>query len=312
MRPDVQNTFKGLGVALITPFKRDGQIDFTRLSELVDRVIDNGVDYLLALGTTSEYPTLAPDEKDDVLRCILETNSKRLPVMVGLGGPNTQFMIRKLDHLAQFDVDAILTVTPYYNKPSQAGLVAHYKTFAAATDMPVFLYNVPGRTSCNLEAATTLRIAEECPNVVGIKEASGMMKQILQLIAKRPEGFLVISGDDLLTLPLMAAGADGLISVMANAFPKKVADMVHHIMRQELDDARAIHQQLVPLTIDCFKEGSPAGVKAIMSAMSLIDNALRLPLVPVSDKLQEEIVGLLRFLSQISQIFADLRRNNLR
>ena len=178
--------------------------------------------------------------------------------------------------------------------------------------MPVFLYNVPGRTSCNLEAATTLRIAEECPNVVGIKEASGMMKQILQLIAKRPEGFLVISGDDLLTLPLMAAGADGLISVMANAFPKKVADMVHHIMRQELDDARAIHQQLVPLTIDCFKEGSPAGVKAIMSAMSLIDNALRLPLVPVSDKLQEEIVGLLRFFSQISQIFTDLHRNNLR
>jgi len=292
MRQRTCNIFKGLGIALITPFTPDGQIDFPRLSALVDRAIDNGVDYLLALGTTSEYPTLAPPEKDDVLRCILETNAKRLPVMVGLGGPNTQFMIRKLEHLSAFDVDAILTVTPYYNKPSQAGLIAHYKVFAAATDMPVFLYNVPGRTSCNLEAATTLRIAEECPNVVGIKEASGMMKQILQLLAKRPENFLVISGDDLLTLPLMAAGADGLISVMANAFPKKVADMVHDIMRQELDKARAIHQQLVPLTIDCFKEGSPAGVKAIMSAMSLIDNALRLPLVPVSDKLQEEIAGL--------------------
>lgn len=289
MRHDPHSAFKGLGVALITPFTPDGQIDFTRLAELVNRVIDNGVDYLLALGTTSEYPTLAPPEKDDVLRCILETNARRLPVMVGLGGPNTQFMIRKLEHLAAFDVDAILTVTPYYNKPSQAGLVAHYKTFAAATDMPVFLYNVPGRTSCNLEATTTLRIAEECPNVVGIKEASGMMKQILQLLAKRPEGFMVISGDDLLTLPLMAAGADGLISVMANAFPAKVADMVHHIMRQELVEARAIHQQLVPLTVDCFKEGSPAGVKAIMSAMGLIDNVLRLPLVPVSDKLQEEI-----------------------
>ncbi len=256
-------------------------------------MIENGVDYLLALGTTSEYPTIAPAEKDDVLRCILETNAKRLPVMVGLGGPNTQFMIRKLEHLALFDVDAILTVTPYYNKPSQAGLIAHYKTFAAATDMPVFLYNVPGRTSCNLELETTLRIAEECPNVVGIKEASGKMKQILQLIAKRPQGFMVISGDDLLTLPLMAAGADGLISVMANAFPKKVADMVHHIMRQELVEARKIHQQLVPLTVDCFKEGSPAGVKAIMSAMGLIDNALRLPLVPVSEKLQEEISRLL-------------------
>lgn len=293
MRHDPHTAFKGLGTALITPFTPDGQIDFPRLSQLVNRMIDNGVDYLLALGTTSEYPTLAPDEKDAVLRCILETNAGRLPVMVGLGGPNTQFMIRKLEHLAAFEVDAILTVTPYYNKPSQAGLVAHYKAFAAATDMPVFLYNVPGRTSCNLECETTLRIAEECPNVVGIKEASGKMKQILQLIAKRREGFMVISGDDLLTLPLMASGADGLISVMSNAFPAKVSAMVHHIMAGRMDEARAIHQQLVPLTIDCFKEGSPAGVKAIMFAMGLIDNALRLPLVPVSDKLQEEIALLL-------------------
>ncbi|MBO7629077.1 MAG: 4-hydroxy-tetrahydrodipicolinate synthase [Bacteroidales bacterium] len=289
MKKDIQQKFRGLGVALITPFKTDGQIDFPRLSELVNRVVEEGVDYLLALGTTSEYPTLAPPEKDDVLSCILEANAKRLPVMVGLGGPNTQFMIRKLEHLAQFDVDAILTVTPYYNKPSQAGLVAHYKAFTAATDMPVFLYNVPGRTSCNLEVATTLQIAEECPNVVGIKEASGYMKQILQLICKRPDNFLVISGDDLLTLPLMAAGADGLISVMANAYPGKVAQMVHHVMDQQLDDARRIHQQLVPLTIDCFKEGSPAGVKAIMAAQHVVENVLRLPLVPVSEKLQKEI-----------------------
>ena len=289
MRKDIQQKFRGLGVALITPFKADGQIDFPRLSALVNRVVEEGVDYLLALGTTSEYPTLAPPEKDDVLTCILEANAKRLPVMVGLGGPNTQFMIRKLEHLAKFDVDAILTVTPYYNKPSQAGLVAHYKAFTAATDMPVFLYNVPGRTSCNLELATTLQIAEECPNVVGIKEASGYMKQILQLLCKRPENFLVISGDDLLTLPLMAAGADGLISVVANAYPGKVAQMVHHVMDQQLDDARRIHQQLVPLTIDCFKEGSPSGVKAIMAAQNKVENVLRLPLVPVSEKLQKEI-----------------------
>lgn len=293
MRHDTLQSFKGLGVALITPFTTDGKIDFPRLESLVNNVVDNGVDYLLALGTTSEYPTLAPDEKDDVLRCILNANAGRLPVMVGLGGPNTQFMIRKLERLAPFDVDAILTVTPYYNKPSQAGLVAHYKAFTTATDMPVFLYNVPGRTSCNLEWPTTLRIAEECPNVVGVKEASGMMKQILQLIANRPEGFLVISGDDLLTLPLMAAGADGLISVMANAFPAKVANMVHHVMNQQLEEARRIHNQLVPLTINCFKEGSPAGVKAIMAAQGLIENILRLPLVPVSEKLQEEIGRLL-------------------
>lgn len=293
MRHDTLQSFKGLGVALITPFTTDGKIDFPQLESLVNNVVDNGVDYLLALGTTSEYPTLAPDEKDDVLRCILNANAGRLPVMVGLGGPNTQFMIRKLERLAPFDVDAILTVTPYYNKPSQAGLVAHYKAFTAATDMPVFLYNVPGRTSCNLEWPTTLRIAEECPNVVGVKEASGMMKQILQLIANRPEGFLVISGDDLLTLPLMAAGADGLISVMANAFPAKVANMVHHVMNQQLEEARHIHNQLVPLTINCFKEGSPAGVKAIMAAQGLIENILRLPLVPVSENLQEEIGRLL-------------------
>ena len=289
MRKNTYTQFKGLGVALITPFHPDGSIDFPRLEQLVNRVIDNGVDYLLALGTTSEYPTIAPEEKDDVLRCILDTNAKRLPVMVGLGGPNTQYMIRKLEHLAEFDVDAILTVTPYYNKPSQAGLVAHYKAFTSATDMPVFLYNVPGRTSCNLEWPTTLQIVEECPNVVGIKEASGMMKQILQLLCRRPENFLVISGDDLLTLPLIAAGANGLISVMANAYPRKVADMVHDTMNGNLEKARKIHQQLVPLTIDCFKEGSPAGVKAIMSAQGRIDNALRLPLVPVSEKLQEEI-----------------------
>ncbi len=289
MRNSIQQMFRGLGVALITPFKNDGQIDFPSLSALVNRVVEEGVDYLLALGTTSEYPTLSPAEKDDVLNCILESNAKRLPVMVGLGGPNTQFMIRKLEHLAQFEVDAILTVTPYYNKPSQAGLVAHYKAFTSATDKPVFLYNVPGRTSCNLEVTTTLQIAAECPNVVGIKEASGFMKQILQLICKRPDNFLVISGDDLLTLPLMAAGADGLISVMANAYPGKVAQMVHHVMDQQLEDARIIHQQLVPLTIDCFKEGSPAGVKAIMAAKNMIENELRLPLVPVSEKLQKEI-----------------------
>ncbi len=289
MRKSVQQMFKGLGVALITPFKTDGQIDFPSLTALVNRVVEEGVDYLLALGTTSEYPTLSPAEKDDVLACILEANAHRLPVMVGLGGPNTQFMIRKLEHLAPFEVDAILTVTPYYNKPSQAGLVAHYKAFTSATDLPVFLYNVPGRTSCNLEVATTLQIAKECPNVVGIKEASGYMKQILQLICNRPDNFLVISGDDLLTLPLMAAGADGLISVMANAFPGKVAQMVHHVIDQQLTDARLIHQQLVPLTIDCFKEGSPAGVKAIMAAQHVVENALRLPLVPVSEKLQKEI-----------------------
>ena len=308
----VHNIFKGLGIALITPFLEDGSVDYKSLIRLVQYQLDNGADFFCILATTGETPTLTQDEKQKIKNLIVDLVGGRVPILMGCGGNNTAAVINELQTGDFRGIDGILSVCPYYNKPSQEGLYQHFKAIAAATKLPVVLYNVPGRTSCNLEAATTLRIAEECPNVVGIKEASGMMKQILQLLAKRPDGFLVISGDDLLTLPLMAAGADGLISVMANAFPKKVADMVHHIMRQELDEARAIHQQLVPLTIDCFKEGSPAGVKAIMSAMDLIDNALRLPLVPVSDKLQEEIVGLLRFLEQISLIFADLRENNLR
>ncbi len=286
--------FKGLGVALITPFKDDQSVDFDRLAQIVDDMANNGVDYLLALGTTSEYMTLTPPEKDDVLRCILDANAKRLPVMVGLGGPNTAFMIRKLEHLSNFDCDAILTVTPYYNKPSQAGLVAHYKTFAQATDMPIFLYNVPGRTSCNLEVATTLRIVSECSNIVGIKEASGNMRQILQLIAHKPEGFAVLSGDDLLAMPLIAAGADGLVSVMANAFPKEVAELVHTTSTGNLVRARQLNNLLSDLTVACFKEGSPSGIKAIMSEDGKINQVLRLPLVPVSENLQNTISNLIR------------------
>lgn len=284
--------FKGLGVALITPFKDDESVDFDSLSRLVDEMAAGDVDYLLALGTTSEYMTLTPSEKDDVLRCILEANNRRLPVMVGLGGPNTSFMVRKLEHLSNFDVDAILTVTPYYNKPSQAGLVAHYRKFSQATDMPIFLYNVPGRTSCNLEVATTLRIVSENSNIVGIKEASGNMRQILQLIAHKPENFMVLSGDDLLALPLIAAGADGLVSVMANAFPREVAQIVHSASQGDLAVSQKIHNMLCDLTVACFKEGSPSGIKAIMSACGSVRQVLRLPLVPVSDDLQKTIANL--------------------
>lgn len=285
--------FKGLGVALITPFKDNESVDFDCLSKIVNEMVDKGVDYILALGTTSEYMTLTPDEKDDVLRCILDANAGRLPIMVGLGGPNTAFMIRKLEHLSNFNVDAILTVTPYYNKPSQAGLVAHYEKFAAATEMPIFLYNVPGRTSCNLEPQTTLRIVEETGNIVGIKEASGNMRQILQLLAHKPKDFLVLSGDDLLAMPLIAAGADGLVSVMANAFPQEVAELVHTTANGQLQRARQISNTLHDLTVACFKEGSPAGIKAIMSDKRMIHHVLRLPLVQVSEPLQQHISKLL-------------------
>lgn len=288
------NRFKGLGVALVTPFKASGEVDYPRLEALVENMVCNRVDYLLALGTTSEYPTLSPPERDDVLRCITEINAGRLPVLYGLGGPNTQMMIQQLSRVERLSVDAVLSVTPYYNKPNQAGLFAHYKALADHCPLPMFLYNVPGRTATNLQADTVLRVVEQCPNVVGIKEASGSMKQILFLLNHKPENFLVISGDDMLTLPLMAAGMDGLISVMANAFPAEVSNMVHLAAADQFIKARLYHDKLFDICQACFKEGNPSGVKAILAEMGKIENVLRLPLVPVSDALRDRIHQLLQ------------------
>jgi 4-hydroxy-tetrahydrodipicolinate synthase len=290
---DSISRFKGLGVALITPFRPSGEVDYPRLEALVDRMVCNRVDYLLALGTTSEYPTLNPQERDDVLRCITETNGGRLPVMYGLGGPNTQMMIHQLSRVERLAVDAVLSVTPYYNKPSQAGLLAHYKALAEHCPLPMFLYNVPGRTATNIQADTVLRVVEACPNVVGIKEASGSMKQILYLLNHKPDNFLVISGDDMLTLPLMAAGMDGLISVMANAFPAEVSNMVHLAAADQFIKARLYHDKLFDLAQACFKEGNPCGIKAVLYEQGKIDNVLRLPLVSVSEELQQKIHDLL-------------------
>ncbi|MBO7445658.1 MAG: 4-hydroxy-tetrahydrodipicolinate synthase [Bacteroidales bacterium] len=281
--------FKGLGVAVVTPFLPDGSVDFKALESLVEHLIEQHVDYLVALGTTSEYPTIAPPEKEEVLRCISSTNAGRLPLLVGVGGPNTNAVLRRMDSVVAFNPDAILSVTPYYNNPSQAGLLAHYQVIAEHSPLPIFLYNVPGRTSCNLKAETTLRIAESCPNVWGVKEASGNMHQILYLLNHKPEDFLVISGDDLLTLPLMAAGMDGLISVVANAYPAEVANMVHLALADQYIKARIYHDKLFEITRACFKEGNPCGVKAFLAAQGRIHNVLRLPLVPVSEELQKQI-----------------------
>jgi len=281
--------FKGLGVAIVTPFKPDESIDFKALESLVENMIENHVDYLVALGTTSEYPTIPPDEKAEVLRCISEVNAGRLPLIIGVGGPNTKAVLHRMETVEAYDPDAILSVTPYYNNPSQAGLLAHYKVIAEHSSRPIFLYNVPGRTSCNLKAETTLRIAESCPNVCGIKEASGNMHQILYLLNHKPEDFLVISGDDLLTLPLMAAGMDGLISVVANAYPLEVANMVHLALGDQFIKARIYHDRLFEITKACFAEGNPCGIKAFLAAQGRIHNVLRLPLVPVSEALQKRI-----------------------
>lgn len=286
--------FKGLGVAIITPFLPSGKIDFPSLENLVADLIRGRVDYLVALGTTSEAPTLTAQEKIDVVNCVANVNQGKLPIVMGLGGPDTLGVAREMEAVDKLPVDAVLSVTPYYNKPSQEGLFQHYRFLSAHTPRPIILYNVPGRTSCNADAATTLRIAENCPNVIGIKEASGKMKQILYLLNHKPENFLIISGDDLLTLPLMTVGMDGLISVIANAYPAEMANMVHLAMNDQYIKARLYHDKLFDLMQACFEEGNPAGIKAVMTAQNKIQNVLRLPNVPVSQKLSDKITELVQ------------------
>ncbi len=285
---------RGLGVALVTPFRPDGKIDFPALETLVENLIRNRVDYLVTLGTTSEYPTFAEEEKVQVVRCIAEVNNGRLPIVMGIGGPNTAGVADKMELADKLPIDAILSVTPYYNKPNQEGLYAHYKFLSERAPRPIILYNVPGRTSCNLEAQTTIRIAQDCPNVIGIKEASGRMQQIMYLIHHKPADFLIISGDDMITLPLMAVGMDGLISVMANAFPAEMSNMVHLAMKDQFIKARLFHDKLFDLAKACMQEGNPSGIKAIMHAQGKIENVLRLPNVPVSTALDEHIRELLQ------------------
>lgn len=281
--------FRGLGVAVVTPFTAEGKVDFQSLENLVENLIRNKVDYLLALGTTSEYPTMSEAERQDVVRCITSVNAGRVPVLMGLGGPDTQSILDRIKDADKLPIDAVLSVTPYYNKPSQLGLIEHYKAVAKSSPLPIILYNVPGRTSCNMLAETTIRIAESHPNVIGIKEASGNVKQILYLLNHKPKDFLVISGDDLITLPLMAAGMDGLISVLANAYPAETANMVHLAMQDQFIKARLYHDKLFDISQACFQEGNPCGIKAILAAQGKIKNVLRLPLVPVSDTLSNEI-----------------------
>lgn len=281
--------FRGLGVAVVTPFTMDGKVDFQSLENLVENLIQNKVDYLLALGTTSEYPTMSKTERQDVVRCITSVNAGRVPVLMGLGGPNTQSILDRIKDADKLPIDAILSVTPYYNKPSQLGLIEHYKAVAKSSPLPIILYNVPSRTSCNMQAETTIRIAESHHNIIGIKEASGNVKQILYLLNHKPKDFLVISGDDLITLPLLAAGMDGLISVLANAYPAETSNMVHLAMQDQFIKARLYHDKLFDISQACFQEGNPCGIKAILAAQGKIKNVLRLPLVPVSDHLSNEI-----------------------
>ncbi len=284
-----QINLKGMGVALITPFKDDESIDFDALSKLIEYQIQNGIDYLVVLGTTAETPTLTEQEKNEVLSFVIERVKERVPIVLGLGGNNTRGIVERLKTESFQGVDAILSVVPYYNKPSQEGIYQHYKAIASATKLPVILYNVPGRTGVNMTADTTLRLAREFDNIVAIKEASGNITQMDDIIKNKPKDFMVISGDDGITFPLITLGAVGVISVIGNAFPREFSRMVRLALEGDYANALLIHHKFTELFELLFVDGNPAGVKSILSSMGYIRNRLRLPLVPTRITTYEKI-----------------------
>ena len=278
-----------MGVALITPFKSDESIDYDALARLVEHLIKNGTDYLVVCGTTAETPTLTEQEKVDIKNFVLQTAAGRLPIVLGVGGNNTKAIVEQL-HSSDFKgIDAILSVTPYYNKPSQEGIYQHFAAIARASKLPVVLYNVPGRTGVNMSAETTLRLAKEFSNICAVKEASGNFPQIDEIIKNKPKDFMVISGDDGITFPLITLGAVGVISVIGNAFPREFSRMVRLALQGDYDNARQIHQHFNELIQLLFVEGNPAGVKSMLAVMGLIENKLRLPLVPNTITTYEKI-----------------------
>ena len=286
-----------MGVALITPFNEDGTIDFPALARLIEYQIQNGIDYLVALGTTAETPTLTEDEKARVRAFIIEKVNGRVPIVLGLGGNNTNAIVENLKTQNFDGIDAILSVVPYYNKPSQEGIYQHYKAIASATKLPVILYNVPGRTGVNMTAETTLRLARDFDNIVAIKEASGNITQMDDIIKNKPSDFMVISGDDGITFPLITLGAVGVISVIGNAFPREFSRMVRLALNGDYASALTIHHRFTELFSLLFVDGKPAGVKCLLHAMGYIQNQLRLPLVPTRITTYEKIRDVLQKLN---------------
>ena len=282
---------EGMGVALVTPFRKDKGVDFEALDRLLDFHLENGTDYIVALGTTAETPTLSESEKSEIVSAVVRKIGGRMPIVMGVGGNNTAGVVQQLKTLNFDGVDAILSVTPYYNKPTQEGLFQHYRAISEASPRPVILYNVPGRTGVNLTAETTLRIARECKNVVAIKEASGNLDQIRAIITGAPEGFKVISGDDATTIDIVESGGIGVISVFGNAYPKQMSDLVHDALKGKIDEARKrMKTHFDELFRLMFVDGNPAGVKCVLHEMGLIENELRLPLVPVTENTRKLIV----------------------
>ena len=284
-----QNIFRGLGVALITPFTESGEVDYNALGNLVEYQISNGADFLCILATTSESPCLSKQEKLDIQHFIVNLVDRRVPIVIGCGGNNTYAIAEELRNGDFNGIDGILSVCPYYNKPTQEGLYQHFKTLACATELPVILYNVPGRTGINMTAETTLRLANDCENIVAIKEASGNLEQIDDILKNKPEGFAVLSGDDSLTFPMLAGGAEGVISVIGNALPKEFSEMISLEQEGKYEEAVKIHHSLTELYKLLFVDGNPAGVKAVLAEMGYIKNVLRLPLVPAMETTIQKI-----------------------
>ena len=284
------NIFKGTGIALITPFKEDFSVDFMALEGIVKHVIEGGADFLVALGTTSEAPTLNAEEKKQVVNTILKANGKRLPILLGMGGNNTQNVIDQIKAQDFTGIDGILSVVPYYNKPNQRGMKAHFTAIADVSPVPVILYNVPGRVGVNLQAATCVELAKH-PNIVAVKEASGNLMQIMEILRDKPADFDVLSGDDGITQPMMALGAQGVISVAANAYIKPFAKMMKAMKEGRAEEALKLHYAMLRMNQLIFADGNPAGIKCLMSHIGLCKNVLRLPLVPVSEKVEADIIG---------------------
>lgn len=290
-------SFIGTGVALVTPFKKDFSVDVEALTRIVNYVIDSGVEYLVVLGTTAETATLSSEEKELVINTIVTANAGRLPLVLGVGGNNTMKVVEELKSRDFSKFSAILSVSPYYNKPTQEGIYQHFKAVAEASPVPVIVYNVPGRTASNMLPSTVIRLANDFKNIIGIKEAAGDIVQAMKLIQNKPEGFLVISGDDMITLPMVLAGGAGVISVIGEGFPKEFSEMVRLGLQRKVDDAYKLHYLLADSIDMIFEQGNPGGIKEVFKALGLSENTLRLPLVNVNDDLATRLHNFTRKLS---------------
>lgn len=292
----IHTKFTGLGIALITPFNEDDSVNFEQLGRLVEYQLQNNADYLVVLGTTGETPTLSEEEKTAIVDFVVSKVKGRVPIVLGVGGNNTAAIVKRLQTESFVGIDAILSVVPYYNKPSQEGIYQHYSAIAKASKLPIILYNVPGRTGVNMQVETTIRLAREFDNIIAIKEACGNMEQINDIIKRKPKEFMVISGDDGIAYPLITMGAQGVISVIGNAFPKEFGRMIRLSLQGEYESAREIHQKFTDLFDLLFVDGNPAGVKCMLSLMGYIENKLRLPLVPTRMGTYEKIRDVLKSL----------------